>query len=154
MPAVFMGYVDDAGHFALDRKAEFLAYVHQFKGQELALSVHPKSISRSLRANAYYWGVVLAMAEQESGQSANDIHCYWCELFLPDEKKRLAFFNRLTGERLQVIVDGRRTSKLTGTAFYDFVENCRLWCQEYLNVTTPDPDPEYWRKRSKTTEAA
>lgn len=152
-----IGFVDDAGNFALDDKTAFLNDVRQtqqLRGREVVVTVQPKSALRSIKANAYYWSVIVAAAAKESGQTESDIHSFWCEQFLPDEKKRLLFFNRLTGTRLQVNVDSRRTSKLSGTPFYDFVENCRLWLQEYLGVTTPDPDPEYWRKRAKKSEAA
>lgn len=149
----YLGFVDDDAHFALDDKAAFRTGLQDFKGQEVVLTVQPRSVLRSLRANNYYWGVVVAAAVKESGQDEAAIHTFWCEQFLPDERKRLMFFNRLTGQRLQVDVDTRRSSNLTGNAFYDFVENCRLWLQEYLNVTVPDPDPEYWRKRAKETVA-
>jgi hypothetical protein len=141
----------------MDNKAKFLQDVKaetKLHGREVGLTLEPKSALRSKKANAYYWSCVVALAAKESGQPEDDIHAFWCEQFLPNEKKRLLFFNRLTGERLQVDIDGRRTSRLTGTSFYDFVENCRLWCMEYLNVTTPDPDPDYWRKRSKKSVAA
>ncbi len=142
-------FCDDAGQFSITDKENFRAWRLAHCGCELALSVHPRSYLRSLRANGYYWGIVIAAAVKESGQPADDIHSFWCEQFLPDERKRLKFFNRLTGQALQVDIDSRRSSKLTGRAFYDFVENCRLWMQEWLGVTVPDPDPDYWRKRTK-----
>lgn len=153
MPDYFMGFVDDDGHFSLDNKGQFRAGLQKFKGQEVVVTVQSRTVLRSLRANGYYWAVVVAAAVKESGQSSDAIHTFWCEQFLPDERKRLMFFNRLTGERLQVDVDARRSSNLTGNAFYDFVEHCRLWLQEFLGVTTPDPDPEFWRKRAKAEVA-
>ncbi len=152
--AHFVFFVDDAGAWALDDHAGFERAIQKFKGHEGVLTLRPKTALRSLEANNYYWGVVVKAAADESGQAESDIHTFWCAQFLPDEKKRLLFHNRLTGERLQVDVDARRTSKLTGTPFYDYVEACRLWLQEWLGVTTPDPDPAYWRKRTKPQEVA
>lgn len=146
--ATFIGFVDDAGHFALDDRDGFRASMDAFKGQEVVVSVQSKKALRSLRANNYYWAKVVGAAVEESGQDEDAIHTFWCEQFLPDERKRLLFHNRMTGKTLQVDVDARRTSKQTGTAFYDYVENCRLWCQEWLGLTTEDPDPDYWRKRA------
>ena len=151
-PYYAVGFVDDSGHFALDDRAGFQQALQAYKGEEVTLTLQSRSALRSAKANAYYWSVVVQAAVDESGQPDSDIHSYWCELFLPEEKKRLQFFNRLSGERLQVTIDSRRTSKLTGTPFYDYVENCRLWLQEYLGVTTPDPDKDYWRKRTKKAE--
>jgi hypothetical protein len=143
-------FCDDAGHFSVDRAGEFREAVEgdpSFRGKELSISVQLRKYRRSQQANAYYWSCVVAAAAKESGQGEDSIHTFWCEQFLPSEKKRLKFFSRLTGQALQVDVDPRRTSKLMGSPFYDYVENCRLWCQEWLGVTTPDPDPDYWRKR-------
>jgi hypothetical protein len=146
----FTGFVDDAGHFALDDRARFAAYVaEKFTGQEVVVTVQAKTVYRSLRASNYYWGVVVAAAVEATGQKADTIHAFWCEQFLPSEKQHLAFTNAMTQQRIKVTVDTRRTSKLTGTPFYDFVEECRLWLQEWLGVTTPDPDADYWRKRAK-----
>jgi hypothetical protein len=104
--------------------------------------------TRSAKANRYLWGVVYALIAQHTGHSPEAIHDAMCELHLPDEHARVEFFNRMTGEKLEVEVDSRRSSKLSGMAFYDFVEEVRQWALNFLDVVTPDPDPEYWRKRT------
>lgn len=148
--ASFRAWVDDAGHVRFADAAAFRAHlVAHHAGQDVAIVVQSKAASRSLRANAYYHGVVLQAAVDESGNSAPVIHAFWCSQFLPDVREQLAFVNKLTGQTLKVTVDTRRTSQLDGTKFYEFVEACRLWLQEWLGVSTPDPDPEYWRKRPK-----
>jgi len=154
--AYWLGFCDDAGHYGLDKTREFKAWMKaKFAGKEFVMTVQDRATYRSLRANGYYHGVVLKAAVDETKQDADSIHAFWCGQFLPDEKKRLEFFNKMTGQQLKVTVDARRTSKLTGTAFYDFVEECRLWLQTWLGVTTPDPDPEFWRKRKpKSREEA
>ena len=106
-----------------------------------------KRLTRSTKANAYYWSTVLPLLAKENEQTPEDLHDAMCELFLPNDFKRVEFFSRLTGEVLRVTVDKRRSSKLTGHEFYEFVERVRLWGVEFLGVITPDPDPEYWRKR-------
>lgn len=107
----------------------------------------PKRPTRSQKANAYYWSTVLTTLAKENEQTPEDLHDAMVEMFLPNDLKRVEFFNKMTGEVLRVTVDKRRSSKLTGEAFYDFVERVRLWGVEFLGTTTPDPDPEYWRKR-------
>jgi hypothetical protein len=146
----FVGFVDDAGHFAVDDRAGLLAYVAEhFKGREVIVTVQAKTVYRSVQANGYYWSVVVKAAVDETHQDADTIHAFWCDQFLPSEAKRLEFFNKRTGQRIKITVDTRRSSKQTGTKFYDFVEECRLWLQEWLGVTTPDPDPGYWRKQKQ-----
>ena len=57
----WLAFVDDAGHFALDDRKGFLAYLARtFLGQEVVLTVQPRSQLRSLRANAYYWSRAIA----------------------------------------------------------------------------------------------
>lgn len=103
---------------------------------------------RSQKANAYYWSQVLTPMSLENSagdQTPEDIHDAMCAKFLPNESKRVAFFNRLTGEQLEVDTDPRRSSKLTGREFYRFVEQVRKFALEFLQLETQDPDPEYWR---------
>jgi len=102
---------------------------------------------RSERANAYYWSTVLTAIEEETKQPAPSIHDAMCQMFLPDEKTQVEFLNKLSGEVVDFAVGGRRSSKLTGEAFFEFVEHVRAWALDFLGVRTPDPDPEYWRKR-------
>lgn len=123
-------------------------------GEMLMLTIgEPKKV-RSLKANAYYWGVVIKAAVDYTGHSADDIHAYWCSEFLPDEHKRLEFYNKLTGSKIRATVDVRRSSKLSHNVFCDFVEQCREWLARELGVNTPDPDKAYWKTRAKKTEAA
>lgn len=110
--------------------------------------------TRSERANRYLWGVVYRwMSIEQVGKDHDEtkeaIHDAMCERFLTNEQRRVEFFNRLTGECLTVDTTARRSSRLAGDAFYDFVEDVREFARTFLNVETPDPDPEYWRKRER-----
>jgi hypothetical protein len=109
----------------------------------------PKRLTRSAKANAYYWSTVLRELAKHSGNTTDEIHDAMCEMFLPNERRHVEFFNRMTGQSLAVEIDPRRSSKLTGGPFYDFVEQVRLWGLEFLGVTTPDPDPNYWRRAQR-----
>lgn len=115
---------------------------------ELTLCEGNRARLRSKKANAYLWGVVYALMSVHTGHSPEDLHDAMCEKFLPSEQKRVEFFNKMTGERLEVETEVRRSSKLAGSPFYDFVENVRQFAREFLDVDTPDPDPEFWRKRT------
>jgi hypothetical protein len=128
-----------------ERRADYLANLPDGEW-EMPACQRPK---RSDRSNRYYWSTVLGPMAEHTGHTVDDIHAVMCEMFLPNEHKRLQFFNRLTGEPMTAELDTRRSSKLTGQAFYDFVEQVRLWAAEELGVTTPEPDPSYWRKRLK-----
>jgi hypothetical protein len=141
----------NGGKLKLFDRAEFDREFARFgEGVELELTIREGSRARvrSRKANAYLWSVVYALMSVHTGHSPEDIHDAMCERFLPSEQKRVEFFNAMTGERLEVETDARRSSKLTGAPFYDFVELVRQFAREFLDVDTPDPDPEYWRKRA------
>lgn len=123
-------------------------YLRTLIGLKVDVVVKEHKDTRGQRANAYYWKCVLGEMAEHCGHSVEEIHDAMCEKFLPNEPKRVEFFNMMTGECLTVETDGRRTSKLTGSPFYDFVEHVRQFAIEFMGVATQDPDPEYWRKRA------
>lgn len=148
---VFHGRISEDGRFGLleaERPAR-QRYFHTLAGKSVDIRVTEHQNDRSARANAYYWGHVLAAMSKDGSdgdQSPEEIHDAMCTMFLPDERKQVEFFNHMTGEMLQVETDGRRSSKLKGDAFYAFVEKVRKFALEFMGVVTEDPDPEYWRR--------
>lgn len=117
----------------------------EWVGHKVVVKIDKRT--RSQRANAYYWSCVIDLTARETGNSADDLHDAACEQFIPNESKQIEFFSKTTGEFLSLTVDHRRSSKLKGQEFFDFVELTRDWIQRFFNVTTPPPDPDYWRKR-------
>lgn len=57
--ATFTGFVDDAGHFALDNRAAFLAHAAKFKGQDVVLTLKRKSRRQGSQQMRYYRGAVV-----------------------------------------------------------------------------------------------
>lgn len=102
---------------------------------------------RSEKANAYYFGHVLERIHVYCPEhSVEEIHDAMCALFLPNDKKRALFISRMTGAELELDLDDhRRSSRLNGKDFYQFVEKVRLWALEFYGCETYDPDPE-WRR--------
>jgi hypothetical protein len=45
-------------------------------------------------------------------------------------------------------VIGGSTTKLDKQRFYEYVEDCRNWLAQTLDIQTPDPDPGYMGKAS------
>jgi hypothetical protein len=149
---VFHGAVTDDGRLVLEEAEQphRRRYLQSLAGRQVDVVVKPHKDTRSLRANNYYWGLVLTPMSKDGSdgdQSPEDIHDAMCAMFLPDEQKRVEFFNRMTGECLSVPTDPRHSSKLKGDEFYDFVEKVRKFALEFMGVITEDPDPEYWRRR-------
>lgn len=155
MKRSFSGRCDARGiwAFPVEQNRALTTHLGTLAGKRILVTIEEEKNLRSTKANAYYWSTVLPLLAKENEQTPDEVHDAMCVLFLPNERKRVEFFNKMTGESLSVDVDGRRSSKLTGAPFYDFVERVRLWGVEFLGVITPDPDPDYWRKRDSDATA-
>lgn len=155
---IFHGVVtaDDRLELREDERDRRRRHLQSLRGEIVDVVIRKHREQRSVQANAYYWGEVLdRMSREGSGgdQSPEEIHDAMCEMFLPDEHKRVEFFNRLTGETIAVNTDPRRTSKLKGDEFYTFVEKVRKFALEFMGVVTEDPDPEYWRRSKRRSKS-
>lgn len=151
---IFIGVPNRDGHFEPFLRKQIAVTLKAHAGTEIEVRIRRHKATRSERANRYYWGVVLALLAKDQEMTPEEMHDAMCEQFLPNERKRIEFFSRMTGETLDVEIDPRRSSKLKGDEFFDFVERVRLWGLEFLGVVTPDPDQDYWRKRATARRAA
>lgn len=99
--------------------------------------------SRSLLQNAWYWGAILGLIEESTGQPARDLHEYF----------KLKFNVRplILTDRAGVIVAEERiggsTAELNRITFGEYCENIRAFAADRLDVVIPDPDPN-WRQPS------
>lgn len=112
-------------------------------GWEMELSLTRLRATRSVQANAYYWGVVLKALAEHTGYTADEMHDVCKAKFL---SKHLALQNG-NGEIVGEFVLGGSTRKLKTNEFYDYVEAIRQWAAANLDCDTPDPDPTYWRHK-------
>jgi hypothetical protein len=138
------------GKLVLDDTYAFKTAMCRAKdGTRLTVTVEREKDRRSVEANRYYWGVVIKLIAQETGQPAQDIHDDLRDRFL---RKTITYTdaNGLIRER----EFARGSSGLTVAEFYEFVEQARLFAAEFFGLRIPDPDPEYWRQREKAMEAA
>ena len=140
------GPVNAAGRLVLGpaNRARLVALFRSFRGEVVDLAVTKHADTRSARANAYYWGVVVKLATAHTGDTAEDFHDEMCARFLA--RRRIEIVNYQTGEAEEVVIPGR-SSRLAVGDFYTFVEQVRQFCAEFLGVVTPDPDPAYWRRQ-------
>lgn len=151
-PATLADVTPD-GKLVMDayQRATFRQALAARKGKRIEITVTEWKSTRSKRANNYYWSTVLPLLAASQQMTVDEMHDAMCAQFLPNEARRIEFFNKLTGECLTVdLTDTRRSSKLKGGEFFDFVERVRLFGVEFLGVLTPDPDREYWRKNEAT----
>lgn len=101
----------------------------------IVLTVERKKAKRSLVANAYYFGVVIRMITEETGEDAESVH-----EFLKREcnAQRVEMVNKQTGEVYESWVGGS-TAGLNVNDFYSYVERARAWAGQFLGLSIPDP---------------
>jgi len=105
------------------------------KDCDVVLTVDRLHATRSRRANAYYWGVIIAALSQYTGYHPLEAHEAMKALHLP---KALTFVDG-NGEVRGEVVLGGSTRLMNVNEFYDYVERVRQWAAEQLGVVTPDP---------------
>jgi len=105
------------------------------------ITVERRHATRSVQANAYYWGVVIKALSEYTGSTPDEIHQVLKMMFLP---KDLAIASP-NGEVIGEFVIGGSTTRLNTVDFYEYVETIRVWAFEKLDVDIAPPDPE-WRE--------
>jgi hypothetical protein len=95
--------------------------------------------TRSLEQNRYYFGVVLRTIAEHTGHTVDDLHEFFKAHCLP---KHLAICDG-NGVLQGDLVVGGSTRQLDKVQFGEYVESIRQFAAERLDVTIPDPDPEW-----------
>jgi len=131
------------GRIEMDR-LHFARLVQRVKDGSYELVLRRVQDKRSTNANRYYWGVVLTLIAEHTGDDVEDLHDIYTNLFC---RRVFVHLDRRTGEVSEQVIVGR-TSRMTVSEFYRYVERVRQHAAEFHRVDTPDPDPEYRRYRA------
>ena len=133
-----LGFVDDAGHFSLDRKREFLEGLKAFAGDEVIVSVTKRYGKRSLAQNSWLWGVALPLIAE---------HCWYDH----HEHERLHYdllavrfgtetINPTLPGATARIVPAKTSSQLTKAEFSDYIDWLVRYAATDLGVVVPLPN--------------
>lgn len=111
--------------------------------QGFRLEIHEHKSTRSLKQNAYLWGVVYpAIAQHLQGWESADIHEYCLGEYFGWET-----ISGLGKKRLRPL---RRSSKLSKLEFMNYIEFIQRRMAEH-GIVIPDPDPDYAEHREEET---
>lgn len=88
--------------------------------------------TRSTNLNRYYFGVVVRLICEHSGQDSLTVHSLLKTKFLP-------IFFRDRHKRQEVIYGGG-TSHLTNQQFQEYLEKCCEYAQEFFGIYVPQPN--------------
>lgn len=114
---------------------------------ELEIVIERKHATRSLAANAYYFGHVLARAHEHTGHSAADLHEFFRHRFLTKAVILTDRHGVIVGEERI----GQTTTTLNKVQFFDYVQQVRMFLLEELGVVTDEPDPN-WKAKAEGRE--
>jgi hypothetical protein len=101
--------------------------------------IRPIKKARTLRQNAYYWGVVVELITLEiAGTNAKvekeEVHRALARYFLDfDNDRTFETGGVVFGERIS-------TTELSTVEFNQYIENIQRWAAEYLGLIIPDPE--------------
>jgi len=132
-----------AGHLGADgrircNKTLLRQLLHGRRECEVEIIVRRAYATRSTKANAFYWGVVLQALAEHTGHLPEELHDILKAKFLP---KALAVCD-LNGELRGEYVIGGSTASLSVEEFSEYMNRIIRWAQDELGVVIPQPDSE------------
>lgn len=113
----------------LDNKAEFTAHLHSLNGKRVNVSVEKQTRRRSNDQNEWYWGVILKLISEHTGQDPQSLHVAF----------KYKFSEKIT---LNGLVIPQSTRTRDTISFSEYCESIRQWAREFLNLDIPDPKPK------------
>lgn len=146
----WLGFVDDAGMFSIDKRKEFLAWVKKFAGNEVVLSVKKRPRRQGSQSMRYYRGVVVPDIAKACGYTDPDewqaVHegLAWKFLRLPDgpfgePRRQSTRKDEMSQEEMTRFIDGVISYAETS------IPGCRVRRPEEVDLDTvwsPDYDDE------------
>lgn len=122
----FFGQVN-AGVIEIRDKTEWETYLRKLDGKDVEVVVRRKRGQRSLDANAYYWGVIIALMGDEFGYDKQEMHEVLAMRFLRIEDCPV------TGSPRR-----KRTPDCDTKAFAEYIDACIRLATEH-GVYIPQP---------------
>ena|SRR5688572_2286426 len=126
----FVGTVKK-GALILSEPARWRGMLAHHEGKRLAITVARETQRRSLKANAYLWGVVYPTIAEWCGHDSEELHDVFKAMFLAPRELLLP-----TGE----LMNARgSTAVLDLEQFSEYVSKVKRWAAEQ-GVYVPEPD--------------
>ena len=120
--------VTETGKLILSNPDQFKAELQNFKGKDrVYVIVDEDRPNRSNNQNRYYWSICLGMISEYTGHTADELHEYFKERFLPHKQVL----------DKSVVMS---STKLKTDEFEKYLEDIRRFAAEKLNVIIPLPN--------------
>lgn len=116
------------GKFKPEDPKLFLTAFYPHEGKEVEVTVNRKRKHRSTLQNAYYYGVIVKMVAELTGETPKRTHQYLADMFL-QEVSKIDDSKMIT----------KSTEELSTVEFEIYTEDCRMWASQFLNLYVPNP---------------
>lgn len=119
----FYGSVDSRGELVIDPEyiVRWKQMLLNFKNQKVTVVLDKAHKNRSNNQNAYYWSCVIGMIADETAHTKEEVH----------SMLGMKFLKFVNGKGLEYV---RSTTDLTTTEMEEYLEECRRWASEFLNL--------------------
>lgn len=113
---IWRGKVEKS-RLVLDNRAGFHTLIQSLEGKRIEIVLRERTEGRSDVQNAYYHAVVVKMISDATGHDPEETH-----------------------EKLKAHLKVSTTTKMTTSEFAEYVDRCRQFAAEFLDMNIPDPD--------------
>lgn len=136
------GMVKKDGRLAVSvyDRPRFIDSIARMAGRRVTIEVRPDGRRRSLPQNSYYWGVVVGLVSDGIAEE-------WGEILTRGEvhellKQQCNWTERVSQTTGESIREAQTTRNMTTTQFDEYLERCRRFAAEFLNVSIPMPNEQ------------
>lgn len=105
------------------------AVIAKYEGKTVVMDIRKLSKKRTDPMNRYYWGVVIEMISEETGESPERIHDLMKAKFLGYDVVTIA------GEKHPVL---KESKVMTTEEFSRYIRDIVFWAGEFLHLTIPE----------------
>lgn len=116
---IFRARIDEQGKLVPLEVGRFAGYLAKLRGKDVEVIVRPERKHRSLNANRYYFGIVVAAGSEWSGYEPEEFHQAMKGIHLPRKQLVLP-----TGELIETLAS---THDMDTEAFAEFVNRVIRW---------------------------
>lgn len=121
----WFGNVGENGILLLDEQNAFENHARKFSGKRVILTLRQYRKQRSNNQNRYYWGVVIHLLSEDTGETPERIH----------DAMRLKFLLR-KGKKFPIL---KSSSELNTSEFEDYLSKIRSWASVEMGINIPEP---------------
>jgi hypothetical protein len=140
----------ERGGLVIDSPEAYKQAVRDMPEGRYIVTIEDEERKRTNAANRYLWGPIYTTIAEYTGQSKEDIHDEMCARFTAET---VSYTNPATGEMVELEVV-RRTSGMKVRRFHQFVEDVKLFGQEFFGLTFEDAPAEYHQERERAEKRA